>query len=60
MTKEVVCLKCNAHIKHNPRQIQGCVCDPDAPTWVYIQPDGVVKGFSQSEWREVTDGEEVQ
>jgi hypothetical protein len=27
---------------------------------VYIQPDGKVRGFSQAEWEEVTDGKEIQ
>lgn len=49
MTK-VRCKKCGTTIVHDKRNIAGCSCDPDAPTWVYIQPDGRVRGFSQSEW----------
>jgi hypothetical protein len=55
---KVKCLKCDAIVEHNPRQIAGCLCDPDAPTWVYIELNGKVRGFSQSEWVEVTDSGE--
>lgn len=49
----VRCKKCDTKIMQNKRGIAGCNCDPDAPTWVYIQPDGRVRGFSQSEWEMV-------
>jgi hypothetical protein len=47
----VECVKCETVVEHDPRQIQGCGCDPDSPTWVYIETDGRVRGFSQAEWR---------
>jgi hypothetical protein len=47
------CLKCGETVTHNRRQIQGCNCDPDAPTWVYIELDGTIRGFSQAEWERV-------
>jgi hypothetical protein len=47
---KVRCKKCDTIIVHDTRNLVGCGCDPDAPTWVYIQPDGRVRGFSQSEW----------
>jgi hypothetical protein len=50
---KVRCLKCGEVVTHNHRQIQGCGCDPDAPTWVYIELDGRIKGFSQAEWERV-------
>ena len=43
------CLNCQTVVEANPRQITGCNCDPDAPTWVYIQ-DNRVRGFSQARW----------
>lgn len=46
----VKCKKCEAVMVHDRRNIVGCLCDPDAPTWVYIGTDGRVRGFSQSEW----------
>ena len=59
MTK-VRCKKCLTVVVHDKRNNAGCNCDPDAPTWVYIQPDGKVRGFSQAEWEEVADGKEIQ
>ena len=56
----VKCVKCDTIVEHNPRQIMGCGCDPDAPTWVYIEMDGRIRGFSQAEWIDVSDGKEVQ
>jgi len=53
MTSAVKCKKCDAIVVHDKRNVAGCNCDPDAPTWVYIQPDGRVRGFSQSEWEMV-------
>lgn len=46
----VRCLKCDHVVIHDPRRIIGCVCDPDAPTWVYIELDGTIRGFSQASW----------
>jgi hypothetical protein len=54
MTK-VRCRKCGITIVHDSRNVVGCGCDPDAPTWVYIQPDGRVRGFSQSEWETLSE-----
>jgi len=51
----VECVKCETVVEHDPRQIQGCGCDPDSSTWVYIETDGRVRGFSQAEWRHITD-----
>ena len=39
----VKCKKCDTLIVHDKRNIVGCGCDPDAPTWVYIEPDGRVR-----------------
>ncbi len=50
------CLNCGATVTHNPRQISGCNCDPDAPFWCYINKDGEVRGWSLAKWKE-TDGE---
>jgi hypothetical protein len=49
----VRCKKCSTLIVHDKRNIVGCGCDPDAPTWVYIEPSGRVRGFSQAEWEMV-------
>jgi len=47
----IECVKCGVIVRHDVRQIAGCGCDPDSPTWVYIDTNGVVKGFSQAKWR---------
>ena len=52
---KVKCNKCNTTVVHNKRGVAGCNCDPDAPTWVYIQPDGTPRGFSQSDWTVVNE-----
>ena len=46
----VKCLSCGEVVVHNPRQLTGCNCDPDAPFWVYIEKDGTVKGWSLAKW----------
>ena len=50
---KVKCVLCQCVVEHDPRHIQGCCCDPDAATWVYIERDGTVKGFSNSKWEQV-------
>lgn len=50
MTSAVKCRRCDAVVVRDERNIVGCNCDPDSPTWVYIQPDGRVRGFSQAAW----------
>lgn len=52
---KVKCNKCNTTVVHDKRNVAGCNCDPDAPTWVYIQPDGTPRGFSQSDWTVVNE-----
>jgi hypothetical protein len=56
----IKCLKCGLVIEPNPRQIVGCGCDPDSPTWVYIEPDGSIKGFSQAKWIHLDKNEAFQ
>ena len=53
----VQCLKCRAIVEHDPRRIRGCVCDPDAPTWVYVDVNGEAKGFSQAMFIQLEEGE---
>ena len=31
-------------------RIAGCRCDPDAPSWIGIEPNGRVLAFSQSKY----------
>lgn len=46
----IKCLTCNETIEPDPSRVAGCGCDPDAPSWVYVEPNGEIKGFSQAKW----------
>jgi hypothetical protein len=48
------CLTCLNQVEHNPRQLQGCHCDPDAPHWCYIEKDGTARGWSQARWEVIS------
>jgi len=49
---KIRCLTCNTIVVHDKRNVAGCNCDPDAPTWVYIQPDGRPRALGQGKWEE--------
>lgn len=49
-TFEICCQKCDGIIKHNPDQLAGCLCDPDAPSWVGWARDGQVIATSHASW----------
>jgi hypothetical protein len=53
----IQCNKCNATVLHDPKQLTGCLCDPDAPTWCWIEADGRVRGFSHSKYNVLEDKE---
>lgn len=46
----IVCQLCDGEVRLDTKRITGCLCDPDAPTWVGIEPDGRVLTFSQSHY----------
>jgi hypothetical protein len=48
--KPIVCMKCKNLVRHNSRQLVGCHCDPDAPTWIAIEPDGRILKMSGAEY----------
>ena len=50
----IECLTCGEQLEHVPRRIIGCGCDPDAPTWCYIDVDGKPRGLSSARWIETT------
>lgn len=54
------CLKCGATIVPDPTRIVGCECDPDSPTWVYVEPDGTIKGFSHAKWQIIDENRAFQ
>ena len=51
----IVCQICDGEVRLDNKRIAGCLCDPDAPTWVGIEPDGRVLTFSQSHYEIVKD-----
>jgi hypothetical protein len=46
----IVCQLCEGRVRLDRRRIVGCLCDPDAPTWIGIEPNGRVLAFSQSKY----------
>ena len=50
----IVCQLCEGQVRLDRRRITGCLCDPDAPTWVAIQPDGNLLAFSQANYEIIT------
>ena len=52
--QHIVCQLCDGEIRLDADRIAGCLCDPDAPTWIGIEPNGRVLAFSQSNYEIVT------
>lgn len=50
----VRCDHCQAIIIHSPRHLTGCLCDPDAPAWVYVTKNGEIRGGSHAKWTQLT------
>jgi len=46
----IVCQLCGGEVRLNTERIAGCLCDPDNPTWIGIEPNGRVLAFSQSKY----------
>jgi hypothetical protein len=46
----IVCQLCEGEVRLDRRRITGCLCDPDSPSWVGIEPNGRVLAFSQSKY----------
>lgn len=57
MIHALVCLRCNFLVTHDPKKLSGCICDPDAPTWVAIEPDGRILKMSGAEYMALSDEE---
>lgn len=50
LSRMIECMKCKAVVRPVPERTAGCQCDPDAPTWCYIGPDGKPRGLSLARW----------
>lgn len=44
----IECQRCKTLVHHNIRQLNGCNCDPDSPTWCYIESTGTIRGNSSA------------
>lgn len=55
MIHAAVCLKCQHMVTHNPKRLEGCLCDPDAPTWIAITTDGRLLTMSHAKYAELAD-----
>ena len=55
MDSFIVCQLCDGEVRLDNKRITGCLCDPDAPTWVGVEPNGRVLTFSQSHYEIVKD-----
>ena len=54
INQHIVCQLCDGEVRLDTRRIAGCLCVPDAPTWIGIEPNGRVLAFSQSNYEIVT------
>tara|TARA_R110000868_G_scaffold83595_1_gene235821 strand:+ start:578 stop:769 length:192 start_codon:yes stop_codon:yes gene_type:complete len=57
INSHIVCQVCDGEIRLDTDRIAGCRCDPDAPTWIGIEPNGRVLAFSQAKYEIVTNNE---
>ena len=48
--EKVRCNKCQRLILRDEQLIHGCGCDPDAPTWIAIRPDGRLIAMSHANY----------
>ncbi len=44
----VRCLNCGHLVALDERRLTGCLCDPDAPTWIALTRDGALLKGSAS------------
>ena len=56
MITTIICEWCKTIVRHNPRQITGCNCDPDAPQWCYIDTNGTARGLGSARYTTITEG----
>ena len=49
----VRCRKCGVVVRHDEKHLNGCGCDPDAPSWIAIGKDGRMVKMSDANYEEV-------
>lgn len=47
---ELLCHKCNATVSRDKVYVVGCLCDPDSPTWIALQPNGKLITMSHADY----------
>lgn len=57
MNLKIRCETCKTTIQFTARRNSGCGCDPDAPTWCYIDNQGIIRGLSSARWTQIDDNE---
>lgn len=55
MIRRAKCLKCMSYVKHDIQRVTGCLCDPDAPTWIAITNDGRMMAGSHAKYQTAGD-----
>ena len=56
----IVCQLCGGEVRLDRKRITGCLCDPDAPSWVGIEPNGRVLAFSQSHYEIINQDKNIK
>jgi len=51
---KVRCNNCQRTILRDLETLNGCGCDPDAPTWIALYPDGRMLAMSHADWTDLT------
>ena len=59
MMYSIRCRQCATTVVHDPNQLQGCRCDPDATSWVAIGKDGRLLKMSGSNIEVLKDNDET-
>jgi len=46
----ICCQHCDGMVVHDETKVVGCLCDPDAPTWIGIARDGRILSMSYASY----------
>ena len=49
------CNKCKLLVVQKEREISGCLCDPDSPSWIAIEPTGRILKMSHADYEVITE-----
>jgi hypothetical protein len=51
--KTIRCIKCGVFVTHSEESVNGCNCDPDAPSWIAFDRSGRILKMSGANYEEV-------